>query len=64
MIKQTARAAISRSLIALGLRLRHMGVEAMSADCEALVQDGLVKRFIPRFTAETLARLKAASERA
>lgn len=44
--------------------IRHMGVESMSANCEAVVQNGLIKSFIPRFTPDTLARLKAAAERA
>jgi ketosteroid isomerase-like protein len=44
--------------------IRQMGVESMSADCEATVKNGLITCFIPRFTADTMARLKAASEHA
>ena len=44
--------------------IRQMGVESMSADCEATVQNGLLKSFIPHFTTDTMARLNAASEHA
>src|SRR5579859_513756 len=44
--------------------IRQMGVDALAADCEATVQGGLAKSFVPRFTPDTLAKLKAAAERA
>jgi len=42
--------------------IRHMGVDSLDADCEAVVQNGLIKSFVPRFTPDTLVRLTAAAE--
>ena len=43
--------------------IRQMGVDAMDADCEAIVQHGKVKSFTPAFTQESLAKLAAAQSR-
>jgi hypothetical protein len=37
------------------------GVDSLSADCEAIIQNGQVKSFKPVFTQETLAKLQAAA---
>jgi ketosteroid isomerase-like protein len=42
--------------------VRQMGVDSLSADCEAIVRDGKVVSFTPRFTQETLERLQAATQ--
>lgn len=39
--------------------IRGMGVDAMGADCEAMIEHGKIKSFTPVFTQETLARLAA-----
>jgi hypothetical protein len=42
--------------------IRQLGVDSLSADCEAIVQNGKIKLFAPTFTAETLAQLQAAAQ--
>lgn len=44
--------------------IRGMGVEAMDADCEAIIQNGKIKSFTPTFTQETLAKLATAANKA
>jgi hypothetical protein len=44
--------------------IRGLGVASMDADCEAIIQNGKVKSFIPSFTQDTLARLAAAADKA
>jgi ketosteroid isomerase-like protein len=44
--------------------IRQMGVDSLAADCEAVIQNGLIQRFVPRFTAETLANLQGAARKA
>lgn len=44
--------------------IRGMGVDSMDADCEAVIQNGKIKSFVPAFTQDTLARLAAAAQKA
>jgi hypothetical protein len=44
--------------------IRHLGVDSMDADCEAIIQNGKLKSFTPAFTQETLARLATAADNA
>jgi hypothetical protein len=44
--------------------IRAMGVDALDADCEAVVQKGKARLFIVTFTQETLARLATAAQQA
>ena len=42
--------------------IRRLGVDSLSADCEAIVQNGKIKLFAPTFTVETVAQLQAAAQ--
>jgi hypothetical protein len=44
--------------------IRGLGVDALDADCEAIIQNGKIKAFTPTFTQESLARLAAAADKA
>ncbi len=44
--------------------VRAMGVDALDTTCEAIIENGKVKAFMPTFTEESLAKLAAAQQKA
>jgi hypothetical protein len=44
--------------------IRAMGVDALEATCEAIIENGRVKAFMPTFTQESLGKLAAAQQKA